>query len=99
MKFFPMRNASKRHQPLKMNRRILALARTQFAATISFPRWDGKNGSGEAREAAWGGGLFSNGQSSLGVSGDGEAASACPTLQPHRSHANNLLVIVPYLLV
>jgi hypothetical protein len=44
------------------------------------------------REAAWGGGLFLTAERP-GVSGDGVAAQLAPTIRPHRSNANQHLVI------
>jgi hypothetical protein len=49
------------------------------------------------REAAWGGGLFLTAERP-GVSGDGVAAQLAATI-PHRSNANQLLVITHYSLV
>jgi hypothetical protein len=50
------------------------------------------------REAAWGGGLFLIAERP-GVSGDGVAAQLALTIRPHRSNANQHLVITHYPLV
>jgi hypothetical protein len=46
------------------------------------------------QEAAWRGGLLSNGRTARG-SGDGVAVQLAPTLRPHRSNANQHLVDYP----